>query len=52
MNLFFLFLQLALLDGITMGGGVGLSIGASHRIVTEHVSFAMPEVRLRDQHAQ
>ena len=34
---------IALLDGIVMGGGVGVSIHGSHRIVTENVLFAMPE---------
>lgn len=34
---------IALLDGITMGGGVGISIHGSHRIVTDRVMFAMPE---------
>ncbi|KAL6061782.1 Mitochondrial 3-hydroxyisobutyryl-CoA hydrolase [Balamuthia mandrillaris] len=33
----------ALLDGITMGGGVGLSVGAPFRIATEAFLFAMPE---------
>ena len=33
----------ALLHGITMGGGVGLSAGASHRIVGPGYMFAMPE---------
>ena len=34
---------IALLNGITMGGGAGLSVHGSHRIVTENASFAMPE---------
>jgi len=33
----------ALLNGIVMGGGVGISIHGSHRIVTENTLFAMPE---------
>ena len=34
----------ALVDGIVMGGGVGLFAHASHRIVSERCLFAMPEV--------
>jgi enoyl-CoA hydratase/carnithine racemase len=34
---------IALLDGITMGGGAGISLHGSHRIATENLLFAMPE---------
>lgn len=33
----------ALIDGIVMGGGVGVSVHGSHRVVTEKALFAMPE---------
>lgn len=33
----------ALIDGIVMGGGVGLSVHGSHRVGSEAVTFAMPE---------
>jgi enoyl-CoA hydratase len=33
----------AFMDGITMGGGVGISQPAKFRIATEHTRFAMPE---------
>jgi enoyl-CoA hydratase len=36
----------AFMDGIVMGGGVGLSAHASHRIVTDRTRLAMPEVGL------
>ncbi len=36
----------AYMNGIVMGGGVGLSVGASHRIVTETTKWAMPEMNI------
>jgi enoyl-CoA hydratase len=35
---------IAIMDGIVMGGGVGLASHAAHRVVTERSSVAMPEV--------
>ncbi|KAH8148365.1 uncharacterized protein LAJ45_07466 [Morchella importuna] len=36
----------AFMDGITMGGGVGLSVHAPFRIATENTRFAMPETKI------
>ena len=33
----------AFMDGITMGGGVGIAMPASYRVATENTRFAMPE---------
>ncbi len=32
--------------GVVMGGGMGLMVGASHRVVTEQVRIAMPEINI------
>ncbi|PWL18103.1 3-hydroxyisobutyryl-CoA hydrolase [Falsochrobactrum shanghaiense] len=37
---------ISLLDGIVMGGGAGISVHGSHRIVTENTLFAMPETAI------
>lgn len=34
---------IAFMDGITMGGGVGISLHGSHPVASEHFTFAMPE---------
>ena len=36
----------AIMDGVVMGGGVGVSAHAAHRVVTERSSIAMPEVSI------
>jgi enoyl-CoA hydratase len=35
---------IAIMDGLVMGGGVGLSAHTAHRVVTERSAVAMPEV--------
>lgn len=35
---------IAMIDGIVMGGGVGISIHGSHRVAGDKFQFAMPEV--------
>ncbi|MDI1244496.1 MAG: enoyl-CoA hydratase/isomerase family protein [Rhodoferax sp.] len=37
---------LAFMDGVVMGGGMGLSQGASHRLVTSRSKLAMPETTI------
>jgi enoyl-CoA hydratase/carnithine racemase len=36
----------ALIDGICMGGGIGVSVHAPYRVASEHASFAMPETAI------
>ncbi len=37
---------LSLSHGINMGGGVGLTVGASHRVVSDRSRVAMPEIHI------
>jgi enoyl-CoA hydratase len=34
---------IAIIDGITMGGGAGVSVNGAYRVATDKTSFAMPE---------
>ncbi|MXP62528.1 enoyl-CoA hydratase/isomerase family protein [Roseomonas sp. M0104] len=36
----------SLIDGVCMGGGIGVAVHGSHRIVTEHAMLAMPETAI------
>jgi enoyl-CoA hydratase len=35
--------HVALINGVTMGGGVGICLYGTHRVAGENISFAMPE---------
>ncbi len=37
---------IALIDGICMGGGIGMSVHAPYRVATEYAGFAMPETAI------
>jgi len=36
----------ALIDGICMGGGIGVSVHGAYRVATQHAVFAMPETAI------
>jgi enoyl-CoA hydratase/carnithine racemase len=38
--------SIVMMDGFVMGGGVGISIGCSHRLVTQNTKWAMPEMNI------
>ena len=37
---------IALMDGLTIGGGVGVTLHGSHRVASEQFAFSMPEVSI------
>ena len=37
---------IALIDGLCMGGGIGVSVHAPYRVATEQAAFAMPETAI------
>ncbi len=39
-------ISISIIDGITLGGGVGLSQGCKIRICTENTLLAMPECKI------
>ena len=37
---------IALIDGLCMGGGIGVSVHGPYRVATDHAAFAMPETAI------